>query len=223
MGKAMSKRKGLDLYCGQGGCSVGYARAGFEMTGVDINPQPHYPYRFVQADALTYLAEHWREYDFIHASPPCQGYSITKNLKTATANHPMLIEPTREALVATSLPYVIENVPGAPLLNPLMLCGSMFNLGVLRHRLFECNPPIWFPPGPCHHIGPVMPIWWKSRREALAAGKTFAYITVAGKSYLMPEGKRAMRIDWMTRDGLSQAVPPAYTEFVGIHQIRSQP
>ena len=219
----MTKRKGLDLYCGQGGCSVGYARAGFDMTGVDIKPQPRYPYRFVQADALTYLAEHWWEYDFIHASPPCQGYSITKNLKTVTADHPMLIEVVRKALIETGKPYVIENVPGAPLISPLMLCGSMFGLGVLRHRLFECNPPIWFPPASCNHDGKVLPIWWKSRMRELLAGKVYRYITVVGRSYLMPEARRAMGIDWMTRDGLSQAIPPAYTEFVGIHQIRSQP
>ena len=216
----MTKRKGLDLFCGGGGCSVGYARAGFEMTGVDIEPQPHFPYRFVQADALTYLAEHWSEYDFIHASPPCQGYSITRYLKTTRTDHPMLIEPTREALMATGSPYVIENVSRAPLINPLVLCGSMFGLGVLRHRLFECNPPIWFPPGPCHHIGPGMPMWWKSRRVALETGKTFAYITVAGRSYLMPEARRAMGIDWMVRDELSQAIPPAYTEYIGNYLMR---
>lgn len=209
------KRKGLDLFCGQGGCSRGYANAGFDMTGVDINPQPRYPYRFIRADALDYLAEHWREFDFIHASPPCQGYSITKNLKTARSDHAMLIETTRAALMATGKSYVIENVVGAPLINPLMLCGTMFGLGVIRHRLFECNPPIWFPPGPCQHAGRVRPIWWKSQRVALATGKMFAYITVAGRSYLMPEARLAMGIDWMNRDGLSQAIPPAYTEFVG--------
>lgn len=215
------KPMGLDLFCGAGGCSKGYADAGFEMTGVDLYPQPHYPYRFVQADWAEYLAKHWREYDFIHASPPCQGYSKTKNLKTSRRNHPMLIEPVREALRATGKPFVIENVEGAPLINPLMLCGSMFGLGVLRHRLFECEPPIWWPPSQCQHEGPVMPMWWKSRREALKAGKTFRYITVAGRSYLMPEARQAMGIDWMVRDELSQAIPPAYTRFIGAQVMQA--
>lgn len=155
------------------------------------------------------------EYDFIHASPPCQGYSITRNLKTSLSAHPLLIEPVREALQATGKPYVIENVVGAPLHNPLMLCGSMFGLGVLRHRLFECNPPIWFPPGPCSHKGKTLPMWWKSRQAALREGKSFAYLTVAGKSFLMHEAKAAMGIDWMTRAEIAQAIPPAYTRFIG--------
>lgn len=209
------KAKLLDLFCGAGGAAMGYHWAGFEVVGVDIAPQPHYPFEFHQADALTYLAEHWQEFDVIHASPPCQAYSITLHLKTARSDHPALIEPVREALRATGKPFVIENVPGAPIVNPLMLCGSMFGLGVLRHRLFESEPAIWFPPFQCQHDGPVLPMWWRSRTKALAEGKTFRYITVAGKSFLMPEARLAMGIDWMTRDEISQAIPPAYTHFIG--------
>jgi DNA (cytosine-5)-methyltransferase 1 len=206
----------IDTYCGGGGCTKGYQRAGFYVIGVDNKPQPHYcGDEFVQADAIEFIRRYGRDANVIHASPPCQGYSITRNLKTSRDDHPMLIEATRAALQATGRPYVIENVVGAPLINPLMLCGSMFGLGVLRHRLFECNPPIWFPPGPCQHVGRVIPMWWKSRQRELLAGKTFAYITVAGSSYLVPEGKRAMGIDWMVRNELSQAIPPAYTEFIG--------
>jgi DNA (cytosine-5)-methyltransferase 1 len=205
----------LDLFCGAGGAGTGYHRAGFEVVGVDIQAQSRYPFEFYQADALEYLAAHWQEFDVIHASPPCQGYSRTRNLKTTRKDHPMLIEPVRKALRATGKPFVIENVVGAPLINALILCGSMFRLGVLRHRLFECNPPIYFPPSQCQHDGPVLPMWWKSRREALEAGKTFRYITVAGRSYLMPEARQAMGIDWMIRAELSQAIPPAYTEYIG--------
>lgn len=220
----------LDLFCGAGGCSVGYRRAGFEVVGVDINPQRHYPCAFIQGDAIDvlrrmllgekFLASDGRwygidDFDAIHASPPCQAYSRTRNLKTTRSDHVDLIPATRMALIATGRPYVIENVPGAPLSNPLMLCGSMFGLGVLRHRLFECSPAIWFPPTQCNHVGRVLPMWWKSRREALERGEKFAYVTVAGKSYLMTEAKKAMGIDWMIRSELSQAIPPAYTEWIG--------
>jgi DNA (cytosine-5)-methyltransferase 1 len=204
----------LDLFCGAGGAAMGYYRAGFDVVGVDIKPQPRYPFEFHQADALEFCAAHGTEFDVIHASPPCQAYSITRNLKTSRSNHPDLVALTRENLRATGLPFVIENVPGAPLVNPLMLCGSMFGLGVIRHRLFETNPVFWFAPMTCKH-GDVLPMWWKSRRKALAAGRTFEYITVAGKSFLMHEAKTAMGIDWMTREGIAQAIPPAYTEYIG--------
>lgn len=204
----------LDLFCGAGGAGMGYHRAGFEVVGVDNRPMPRYPFEFIQADALEFCAEHGAEFDAIHASPPCQKYSITRNFKTMRADFPDLVAVTRERLRSTGLPFVIENVPGAPLINPLVLCGSMFGSRVIRHRLFETNPNLWFPPATCGH-GPAMPMWWKSRQRALAQGKTFRYMTVAGNSFLMPEARRAMGIDWMSRTEISQAIPPAYTEYIG--------
>jgi len=206
----------LDLFCGAGGAAVGYHRAGFDVVGVDIKPQPHYPFEFHQADALEFCAEHGREYDIIHASPPCQMYSITKNLKTARGrDHPALIPQTRKALQNNGKPYIIENVKGAPLINPITLCGTMFRLGVIRHRLFECSFVWPLTPPTCKHDGPVCPMWWTSRCKALARGETFNYITIAGKSFLMPEARKAMGIDWMNRDEIAQAIPPAYTEYIG--------
>lgn len=129
----------LDLFCGAGGAAMGYHRAGFEVVGVDLKPQKHYPFEFHQADALEFLAEHGREFDVIHASPPCQAHTSLKNLHDK--DYPELIEPTRRLLEKTGLPYIIENVVGAPLRNPILLCGSSFGLRVRRHRLFESN---WF-------------------------------------------------------------------------------
>lgn len=194
---------------------MGYHLAGFEVVGVDIEPQKNYPFRFIQADALEFIVAHGAEFDVIHASPPCQAYSQTRNLKTSTKNHPDLVEPTRKVLQATGKPYIIENVPGAPLINPLMLCGTMFGLRVIRHRLFECSTPLWWPPTLCQHEGLVLPMWWKSQRAARLSGKNYPYITVVGKSFLMPEARRAMDIDWMVMDELSQAIPPAYTKWIG--------
>lgn len=198
----------LDLFCCAGGAGMGYHKAGFEVTGVDIKPQPRYPFRFVQGDALEYLRDHGHEYDAIHASPPCQAYSVTKSLHKN--DHPELIEPTREGLKRTGKPYVIENVEGAPLVNPLTLCGSMFGLKVYRHRLFECNPPIYFPPATCNHSF-SMPA---SKGEYHTLEK-YEFITCVGHNFAAESGRIAMDIPWMTRDELAQAIPPAYTEFIG--------
>lgn len=194
---------------------MGYYRAGFDVVGVDIEAQPRYPFEFHQADALEYLAEHSQEFDVIHASPPCQAYSTTRNLKTARSDYPDLVAVTRSAILDTGKPFVIENVPGAPLINPIILCGSMFGLGVIRHRLFETCPAVYFPPATCRHGSGAMPIWWKSRVKALTAGRSFEFMTVAGNSFLMGEAKAAMGIDWMRRHEISQAIPPAYTEWLG--------
>ena len=220
----MRKRVVLDAYCGQGGCTKGFQDAGFEVVGVDINPQPRYVGdEFIQADAIEFILKHGDEFDLIHASPPCQVYSETRHLINNPGNHPDLVAPTREALQTTGRPYVIENVPGAPLINPLMLCGTMFTINpdpdgyqVIRHRLFETWPVALWPPAPCSHNGKRLPMWWTSRQQKLEAGKKFKYLTVVGKSYLMPEARAAMGIDWMNRTGMSQAIPPAFTRYIGL-------
>jgi DNA (cytosine-5)-methyltransferase 1 len=199
----------LDLFCGSGGSSVGFHRAGFEVVGVDIKPQPRYPFEFIQANAFEYLIEHWREFDIFGAGPPCQAYSVTAPL--SNGNHPTLVGPVRELLQATGKPYIIENVPGAPLINPLMLCGTMFSLRVLRHRLFECHPVLWWPPAACCHWGKVAPCFGAGAYDKSG----YEFVTVAGKNCPPSVGGPAMGIDWMTGRELSQAIPPAYTEYVG--------
>lgn len=210
----------LDLFCGQGGAGMGYHNAGFDVTGVDITPQPRYPFAFVQADALEYIREHYHEYDIIHASPPCQAYSITAPL--SNGNHPDLVADTRAALLATGRPFIIENVPGAPLENPLMLCGTMFGLRVLRHRLFEIHPdPIWFPPSPCRHQGKATGAKTVRGEKTRGFATGYTYITVAGHAFLVADARIAMDIDWMTSKGLSQAIPPAYTEWIGRELVKN--
>lgn len=202
---------------------MGYHRAGWDITGVDILPRfaKRYPFRFVTANALEYVADHWREYDAIHASPPCQAYSIATLGSGKQDNHPRLVEPTREALAATGLPYVIENVPRAPLLNPITLCGSMFDLTATdddgtklrleRHRLFESN--VWLTSGECFHdktipVGGVYGGGRSDRREAREVRR-------GGYTPAKPVREELMGIDWMTLHGLSQSLPPAYTEYIG--------
>lgn len=195
----------LDLFCGAGGAGTGYARAGFDLTGVDIAPMPRYPYRFVQADALEYVAAHGHEYDLIHASPPCQAHMTLRHW--TKREYPDLVAATRAALKATGKLYVIENVPGAPLENPIMLCGSMFGLRVIRHRLFETSVPIWFPPAACSH----------PRNAVGRRGNegTREWITVTGHFSGVPKAQQAMGgLDWMTQHDLSQAIPPAYTHWI---------
>lgn len=130
----------LDLFCGAGGAAMGYYRSGFaDITGIDNRPQKHYPFRFILADALEYLAEHGREYDVIHASPPCQGYSACKTMHTSRCKtYPMLIPDLRARLSPNKI-WIIENVYGSPLINSVMLCGLSFNLKLFRHRYFECS------------------------------------------------------------------------------------
>jgi len=193
----------LDLFCGAGGAAMGYHRAGFEdITGIDIAPQPHYPFKFIQADALEYLAEHGSEYDVIHASPPCQHYSIMQNIKKNQEEKPDLLGPTRDLLRTFDKPYIIENVMGAPLRANVMLCGSFFRLGMIRHRWFECSWPLFglFPP--CDHSNMYDPWHWgNNQRVEMALG---------------------MGIDWeMTREEVREAIPPAYTEWIGKQLIKA--
>jgi DNA (cytosine-5)-methyltransferase 1 len=199
----------LDLFCGAGGCAAGYDRAGFDVTGVDCLNQKRYPFRFVQADALEYVAAHGHEYDAIHASPPCQGYSRMRHLPWLKGKqYPMLIEATRAALQATGKPYIIENVEGAPLENAVMLCGTMFGLKVYRHRLFETSFFMLSFPHTTHQevIGPGRMLNDRER------GNANGFISLIGKDV---RGPAAMGIDWMARDELAQAIPPAYTEHLG--------
>lgn len=190
---------------------MGYHLADFDVVGVDIMPQPHYSFEFHQADALQFLSQHGSEYDVIHASPPCQEYSVTASLKSG--NYPELIEPIRSALMQTGKPYIIENVPGAPLVNPLMLCGTMFGLRVIRHRLFETSWGEMISPLTCNHNGNVSGNRnIKGKRKDL---NNFRFLTIVGNDYIAEDGRKAMGINWMTRKELSQAIPPAYTKYIG--------
>ena len=211
------KPKLLDLFAGAGGACRGYQLAGFHVTGVDIQAQPHYcGDEFIQADALTFPLE---GYDVIHASPPCQAYVDSAN-KT---KHPRLIEPMRDRLLAWGGPYVIENVDCAPLINPLLLCGTMFGLRVIRHRLFESNRPVYFPPATCCHWGKVQNgdfagVYGRGGRGARwrdNRGRSYRWGSVPEGAKLLSFWQEAMGIDWMTRAELTQAIPPAFTEWLG--------
>lgn len=200
----------LDLFCCAGGAAMGYHRAGFdEIVGVDIKPQSNYPFKFVQGDALEYAEKYGWMFDAIHASPPCQEYSTTKHLPNV-GSYPKLVELSRKALIATSKPYVIENVPGAPLENPVRLCGLHFGLKVIRWRHFETNPFLLSPCVPIKKCGGT-----NSSRGYSAHRYGAEYITVAGNNFDPIDGAKAMGIDWMTRAELAEAIPPAYTEWIG--------
>jgi DNA (cytosine-5)-methyltransferase 1 len=212
----------LDLFCGAGGAAKGYADAGFDVVGVDILPQPHYPFPFVLDDALEYVAAHdsfGRKFDAIHASPPCQAYSmLTASWRTNKGReYPDLIAPTRTLLEATGLPYVIENVIGAPLFDPILLCGSMFpGLGVRRHRLFETNWPLIAPE--CQHA--AMPRRYAVMRHGRTYMSAFAPVYGSGGGKAMAEWADAMGIDWMRHAEMAEAIPPAYTQFIGEELLR---
>ena len=147
----------LDLFCGAGGAAMGYHNAGFDLVGVDIEPQPNYPFTFIEYDAIAFLEEFGsllhRRWDAIHASPPCQAYSVATKWRGDPSSHPDLLEPTRDLLEEIGLPWVIENVPGAPMTPDVVLCGSMFDLQVRRHRLFLSNVPIFDLMPSCRHRG----------------------------------------------------------------------
>jgi DNA (cytosine-5)-methyltransferase 1 len=203
----------LDLFCGAGGAAMGLHQAGFEVVGVDIKPQPHYPFEFHQGDALAYLLE---GFDAYWASPPCQAYMDTRKNGAKPSKHPRLIEPTRERLVATGKPYIIENVHKAPLKGSLLLCGTMFGLRVIRHRYFELSFPAPMSPFTCNHWGQV------------ANGEFVGVYAMGGRGHRHGKGLRdgppekaqvtaaeAMGIDWMTTKELQEAIPPAYSRFIG--------
>lgn len=199
----------LDLFCGAGGGARGYHRAGFtDIVGVDIKPQPNYPFKFEQADALEALAalidSGEDAFDVVHASPPCQKWTEAARLRKN--DHSDLITPLRPLLEASRVPWVIENVQGAPLINPVLLDGTMFpELHTKRPRLFEANWPLEAP-------------FLRFKVPQVKMGrdpKEHEWIQVIGNFTNVEEGRRAMGIDWMTRDELREAIPPAYTEYIG--------
>jgi DNA (cytosine-5)-methyltransferase 1 len=211
----------LDLFCGAGGAAVGYARAGFEVVGVDIKPQPRYPFTFFQGDALEYLRGEMEEawfahgpFDAIHASPPCQAY-VRSGMVAKDGRHPDLLGPTRDLLDETGLPWVIENVPGAPMRPDIVLCGSQFGLSVRRHRWFETN---WSGPVmtlACDHSQPIAGVYghphgkggpWRNGKRPMLDGN-------------LEQWSESMGIDWMTAPELANAIPPHYTECIGIQLL----
>lgn len=202
----------LDLYCCGGGAAKGYANAGFEVTGVDITPQPKYPYEFVLSDAIEYVKNNYHKFDAIHASPPCQKF--TKAGKEHRKNGKVyddFLELTRDTLKEIGIPYIIENVPDAPMENPIQLCGSMFGLKTYRHRLFESNINLVAPSHPTHIA--------KNTKMGRAPVEG-EFIQVVGHFSGVPFAQQAMGIDWLGQKELAQAIPPAYTEYLG-YQLRA--
>jgi DNA (cytosine-5)-methyltransferase 1 len=223
----MSRPKILDLFCGAGGAAMGYHRAGFDVMGVDIKPQPGYPFECRVDDALFVLR--WlidpthgigpyqlSDFDAIHASPPCQFATAYRRRNGVALDAVNLIPETRELLEASGLPYVIENVEQAReyLRDPVMLCGSAFGDDLERHRLFETNWPLMG--APCAH-GRNDPEWPQATNRA----NKRRTVEVGAWRIPLADQQKAMGIDWMTLEELSQAIPPAYTELIG-HQLMQQ-
>ncbi|MFI9805042.1 SAM-dependent methyltransferase [Streptomyces sp. NPDC052301] len=198
----------LDLYCCQGGAAKGYNDAGFDVTGVDKNPQPRYPFRFIQADATTFALEHGAGFDFIHASPPCQHDSDCQRIQNNA--HPDLIAPTRTALETTGRPWVMENVGGASpkLRNPVMLCGPMFGLETYRHRFFETG-------GGFHLTQPEHPAHTVPQAKMGRPVPPGHYGQFVGNFSGVELARRVMAVPWMNRDGIRECIPPAYAEHIG--------
>lgn len=228
----------LDLFSGAGGAATGYHRAGFDVVGVDLNPMPRYPFEFIQADAMNMLDTllagglttdaridyrigwgYWlASFDAIHASPPCQGYSCTKSVNPHANKYPKLIEPLRELLRQTGLPYVIENVEGAKreMVNPTILCGTQFGLRsefngcpvhLRRHRCFETNWKL-DDPGPHDHSGYAFPVF--GHGPGMAQNPHFG-----GGKGAAAMSRLLMGVDWTNRKELDESIPPAYTEYIG--------
>lgn len=208
----------LDLFCGAGGAAVGYHRAGFEVVGVDIKAQPRYPFKFIQADVMRFCTDWGYYFDAIHASPPCQAYSAMSHCRPGLAEkYPKLIEPTRELLKATGLPYVIENVEGAPLVDYGQVCGTQLGCNaefngrkyeLQRHRWFETNWPLVT--YECEHVYRSFPVY--------GHGAPGNRPDLRGPDYA-ETARQIMGCSWMSRDELDEAIPPVYAEFVGL-QLR---
>jgi DNA (cytosine-5)-methyltransferase 1 len=217
----MSKPRILDLFAGAGGAAMGYFQAGFDVVGVDINPSPRYPFPFIQTDALALDQRFLRSFDAIHASPPCQAHTALKTAHNAKP-HVDLIPQTSAMLQASGLPYVIENVVGAPLIDPVELCGSMFGLGVnyngeffqlRRHRIFETNWPL-MQPKHGSHVEPTIGVYGGHVRCRSASywRNGGADFPGANKKQLMQD---AMGIHHATMAEMSQSIPPVYTNYIG--------
>jgi DNA (cytosine-5)-methyltransferase 1 len=252
----MSRPRLLDLFCGAGGSAMGYHRAGFDVVGVDIKPQPHFPFEFIQADweePLAYLPRLWEREGIpyaIHASPPCQRYSTMTAKWGRQEQHPDLVAPVREALQEIEVPFVIENVEGAPLLNPVMLCGSMFNLAAELH--YSCDCGYQFPvelgkygcPNCLGERQSKLCYKYQLRRHRLfetSWGILFPPATCCHQGAALPvyghaggSSKRdglkftgvsawreGMGIDWMTQGELAESIPPAYTEYIGKYLLQA--
>ncbi|MBP2581874.1 DNA (cytosine-5)-methyltransferase 1 [Streptomyces sp. PvR006] len=209
----MTRPRLLDAFCCQGGASAGYAAAGFDVTGIDLHPQPRYPYRFIQGDAVEYIRNHGHEYDAIAGSPPCQGYSDAQVLQGR--DHPMLIAPTRDAMNATGRPWIIENVPGAAphLIDPVVLCGAMFGLGTYRDRYFEAGGGLTLTQP--HHPRHDKPITKMGRPRR--PGEMAHYV---GNFSGVQAARDDLQVPWMNRDGIRECIPPAYTQHLGRQLIQ---
>lgn len=200
----------LDLFCGAGGAGMGYHQAGFEVVGVDVNPQPRYPFGFLQMDALALDMRFIRTFDAVHASPPCQRYSGAAKLHGNATGHPDLIGPARNALEQSGLPFVIENVEGAPIRRDVMLCGTMLGLRIVKHRYFECSFPVFDLLPACDHRDVYDP--WHG------PGRTAEKFRQAQGTPWIPMAGGASRKEGRTGD-LFNAIPPAYTRFIGAQLI----
>lgn len=207
MGQSGGRPRLLDLCCGAGGATKGYQRVGFEVVGIDINPQPRYcGDHFIQGDVLAVTVEFMQAFDAVHASPPCQRFSTMSSCRPGLADeYPDLIEPVRFMLKRSGLPYVMENVPGSPLVDPVVLCGTMFGRELYRHRLFESNFPIDVLPHPEHVLSASRAGHWEPG----------TVMSVAGHCAPIAKAREIMDIGWMNRAEIGEAIPPYYTEHVG--------
>lgn len=214
-----TRPKLIDFCCCQGGASAGYVAAGFDVYGIDIVGQPKYPYPFLRAnaiEALVWLIEgngfrfsngeflHLDDFAAAHGSPPCQAHTLAQRIQKN--DHPDLIEPMRFLFEQTGMPWIIENVPGSPLRDPVELCGAMFGLRTYRHRLFESSVPL---------TAPAHPIHTAKTTKMGRAPKPGEFMHIVGNFSGAQQGREAMGMPWASRDGLREAIPPAYTEHVG--------
>lgn len=209
----IDKPKCLDLYCGGGGASYGFEQAGFDVTGIDLYPQPRYKGNFIQADAIEYLLEYGHLYDFIHASPPCQEYTqATKQFRMLGKTYPTLVEATRAAFIKVGRPCSMENVVGSPLINPILLCGTMFGLPTYRHRLFETSFPIQ---------APIHPIHLAKNAKMGRRVKEGEFIQYVGHFSGVKMVQDFTGLHWLGQNELRESIPPQYTKWLGEYVIKN--